>query len=288
MGNRAYARNYSPSLDAGGLCQVYIGHSAFAYILPYIEGNPQYNTFNLQRAYNSFANITATMTPIAAYYCPSDTKNTQPDITQFIGVAQISYAMSRGREETIAFNWATVATLPDPKGQYESTCNWGGGDGMFGPEASVKIGDVTDGTSNTMFFGEVSRFRTEPGPSPINFGFFTGFFAGPPWESDTPTWPNDGRPTSGASVVPRLNAPPDTTGNVQAACFATANFPPDWINVPACLDYGQFGFRSNHPGGANFAFADGSVKFLKSTVATSIYRALGTRAGGEVTSADQF
>jgi len=46
--------------------------------------------------------------------------------------------------------------------------------------------------------------------------------------------------------------------------------------------------QSNHPGGANFLFADGSVKFIKSTIAMQTYMALGTKANGEVISADQY
>ena len=47
-------------------------------------------------------------------------------------------------------------------------------------------------------------------------------------------------------------------------------------------------FGSLHPGGANFAMVDGSVRILKSTIAMPVYHALGTRAGGEVTSADSY
>ena len=43
-----------------------------------------------------------------------------------------------------------------------------------------------------------------------------------------------------------------------------------------------------HPGGANFAFADGSVKFLKATINMATYCALGSRNGGEVVSADAY
>ena len=120
------------------------------------------------------------------------------------------------------------------------------------------------------------------------FNLIGGFWVGPPWTAKTPFWPNDSRITSGATCVPKLNAPPDMTGAVLFSCFATVSFPPDWIPVPACQNLGQFAFRSLHPGGANFAMADGSVKFIKDSIDLRTYRALGTRAGGEVLSADQY
>jgi prepilin-type N-terminal cleavage/methylation domain-containing protein/prepilin-type processing-associated H-X9-DG protein len=45
---------------------------------------------------------------------------------------------------------------------------------------------------------------------------------------------------------------------------------------------------SNHPGGCNFLFGDGSVHFLKSSIAIQTYWALGTRANGEVISSDSY
>ncbi len=45
---------------------------------------------------------------------------------------------------------------------------------------------------------------------------------------------------------------------------------------------------SRHPGGVNVLFADGSVKFIKDSVSPNIWWALGTRAGGEVVSADSY
>ena len=48
------------------------------------------------------------------------------------------------------------------------------------------------------------------------------------------------------------------------------------------------GFGSYHPGGANFAFADGSVKFLKQSTDLHVLAGLGTRACGEVISSSDF
>jgi prepilin-type processing-associated H-X9-DG protein len=46
--------------------------------------------------------------------------------------------------------------------------------------------------------------------------------------------------------------------------------------------------RSYHPSGVSTAFCDGSVKFIKDSISLSIWRALGTRAGGEVVSSDAY
>ncbi len=48
------------------------------------------------------------------------------------------------------------------------------------------------------------------------------------------------------------------------------------------------GFRSNHTGGGNFAFADGSVRLISDSIDLATYRALATIRGGELVSADAF
>jgi prepilin-type processing-associated H-X9-DG protein len=70
---------------------------------------------------------------------------------------------------------------------------------------------------------------------------------------------------------------------------------PRWPNCRACNWYGDWdcdpathGLSSFHPGGCNVGFADGSVRFLKSSVAMQIVQGLGTRAGGEVISSDAY
>jgi prepilin-type processing-associated H-X9-DG protein len=71
-----------------------------------------------------------------------------------------------------------------------------------------------------------------------------------------------------------------------------------YISSPDYRQLGQFGFRSQHPGGANFAMGDGSVRFLKETIDMGspvlanrdmgVYRKLSTIANGEVISSDAY
>jgi prepilin-type processing-associated H-X9-DG protein len=51
---------------------------------------------------------------------------------------------------------------------------------------------------------------------------------------------------------------------------------------------GPDGFASRHPGGCQFLLGDGSVRFLKRGLAPTVFRALATRAGGEVVGADSY
>ncbi len=278
---------YSPAAPAPCDQRVYLGHSAFVYMIPFMEGASIYNAFNLTLT-SSLSNQTATLTKVASYICPSDSESIT--LRQFVpSGTQGSYATSRGNQEQFVLNWANVATLPDPTGQYSQICNQVPGDGAFGTEWVFKISSFTDGTSNTFFFGEKSRFKNEPNGSNFNWWTPAIWIAGPPWTSPKPAWPNDSRIPTAAFTVPRLNAPPDIDGTVFHACmYSGAFFPPDWVNYPACQNLGQWSFRSMHPGGANFAFVDGSVKFIKESIDLRIYRALGTRAGAEVISADQY
>ncbi len=57
---------------------------------------------------------------------------------------------------------------------------------------------------------------------------------------------------------------------------------------PTCIDGYYANSNSNHPGGANFLLADGSVRFLKSSISIKTYWALGTKANGEVISSDSY
>jgi prepilin-type processing-associated H-X9-DG protein len=111
----------------------------------------------------------------------------------------------------------------------------------------VKIREIIDGTSKTFLIGEST---TNDGNSPA-------------WSSD------------GDWGITQIQINFDIT--TWAPCLVTPGDPSCWKNTR--------GFRSNHPGGVNFAFADSAVTFVTDSIDHRLYRALSTRASGEVVDA---
>lgn len=123
-------------------------------------------------------------------------------------------------------------------------------DGVMYPDSRVKISWICDGTSNTLLIGE--RLL-------------------PAWD-----W------TSGVTKVGR----PPTTVCMEASknIHYRINSPPPAAGEPR-TPFNDIPFASEHFGGAQFAYADGSVKLLKDDIDFSLYQDLATRDGGESASA---
>jgi prepilin-type processing-associated H-X9-DG protein len=134
--------------------------------------------------------------------------------------------------------------------------------GLFHPYLAVRMSEITDGTSTTLLLGE-----RPPGPN----GMFSSWYAA--WgdcvcvltqilSTDESTW---------------LPGPPGTRHCPQEY----SPLRPGRIDEPCDLTH----FWSLHGGGANFAFADGSVRWISDRSA-NLLPLLSTRAGGEVVPAD--
>jgi prepilin-type N-terminal cleavage/methylation domain-containing protein/prepilin-type processing-associated H-X9-DG protein len=251
--------------------------NAFEFIMPYLEGGNQYASINynwFQFVYNAPVNSTAFAAKVATYICPSDLPSFPLDPTKFIATPQTSYAMVAGNTEIILYRY-------NP-GTNDAYCNAITPDGPFGRQFTYGVQNITDGTSNTVFWGETSRFKNEP----ANYSTVSSFFN--TWVTAGGFWNPGDIGTSiliqgMAYTVPQINAPAQTTSPI-----SWLTNPLNWWTQPQSQTYGELGFHSFHAGGANFLFGDGSVKFLKQTINPNTYMGLGTRAGGEVISSDSY
>lgn len=276
IGVQAYA-----SYDNGTACSLgYLrSHTALTAILPQLEQGVVYNAINFIFAAGGGAQYgispgrtqsTALLTRINSYICPSE--NSQQVPYQIPGQSNnpyswTSYAANAGTWDI--FRWY-LGCGPGPA--YPDS------DGAFAWEYAYNISRILDGTSNTIFYGETSRFLNDS--SPLWNEWTRAAWFGTSVGGVT-------RPQGMALVVPRINANqliPDAPSQSSSTVWTGGL----WDNNPIYYQFGQFGFRSNHPGGANFLFGDGSVKFLKQSISPVTYFALGTKAGGETISADAY
>jgi prepilin-type N-terminal cleavage/methylation domain-containing protein/prepilin-type processing-associated H-X9-DG protein len=139
-------------------------------------------------------------------------------------------------------------------------------DGVLFTRSRVRMAQVTDGASHTLLFGERShedqeydRLTAELDP---NFGPLAGWGA---WAAATHEISSQGDVLLSSIVPINYRVPPGSGSN---------NW--DWE------DHRLSAFGSGHPGGANFALADGSARFVADDLPLKELQALSTRAGEEV------
>jgi prepilin-type N-terminal cleavage/methylation domain-containing protein/prepilin-type processing-associated H-X9-DG protein len=213
-------------------------------ILPYMEQQNIYNSLNLSQSYDSAANLNAALVKPPNYQCPS----AQQLFTQYG-----SGEWAGGTQMTWTTHYYGVAgplgTNPQTGAAYTFlTTNQGNEatQGVLGMSTRIKLTDITDGTSNTMMLGEMSW---------NNANYYRV------WTRGTYSDGQDRDTTCCRNVA-------NTIGSTPYNGSDNAN---------------NTSFGSNHgSGGANFAMADGSVRFISATINMGTYLSLASYNGGEV------
>jgi prepilin-type N-terminal cleavage/methylation domain-containing protein/prepilin-type processing-associated H-X9-DG protein len=273
----------------------------FPMILPGLEQSSLFNMINFANTGNAistgnngtttlpfaggagFQNTTVFLTKLTVLQCPSDTDR----LTSLLG--HNNYYGNAGSTPASLYNTAV------------------GYDGLFQyilNAQCVAFADITDGLSNTAAFSERVKgigiensqqvdILKNPSSSVWNVAATSVTNTPQPYYTACLAFQTT---TSTGSLWGGLSAvTPDAAGSQWYSGYETFSrynhvMPP---NGPSC-GYGTYTgggastASSRHSGGVNVLFADGSTRFIKSTVNAQAWWALGTRAGNEVVGADQY
>lgn len=231
---------WSPSGTAKG--------SLYVYLLPYLERSALFQAYDFTQTSIDDSTLPGSTTLIASTVIPTLLCPSDPHPKQYFGaLASHNYSASRG--PTAVFNnpscscpnpWQSLAQAPldDPQ-------NFAGPFTRLG--TPVRLSQISDGLTNTIFFGEVRPRCSEHGRN----GWATS---------------NNGNGFCTTLIPINYNSCDDNAAN---ACNRSCN----WST--------ELGFRSLHAGGAFFTFGDGSVRFLNQNIDHRNYQFLGGKADGQ-------
>ncbi len=243
------------------------GWSMFVQLLPYLEQTPLYSQWDFA---NPLANETNGNTAVVLPFllCPSESLGQNP----FVKPSGSRYALTSygGNGGTQSHPPASVT-----------------GNGVFaatGPPITtpptvqhglVRFRDITDGLSGTLLLGE--RSHTDQ-----NYDtFFAAAFTQNPmggWGYWSPTGGQLGlTDITMSSLAPINYRLPFNFANRPGSISSSATFEASAESIRRLCAFG-----SQHTGGAQFAMADGSARFISENIDATVFRSLSTRAGGEV------
>ncbi len=255
QGTREYQGQNSPPGPTNGSTNWYDDHGWYGMILQFMEQTNVANSFNYNLSLSGPHNMTARLTKVNVFGCPSDGIQTDEATTVDWSRCRGNYAANFGNT-----NFGQLSKVDYITGQ---NVNFTGA--PFTQNIGISIARIQDGTSGTLMFSEVI--------TPI----------------DSVGW--DG-PTAEMQIAIGGQAfetwyPPNTGKfeEVVRQCPPTIGL----NGMPGCTVIGQVGSeqfqvmssRSHHPGGVNSLYCDGSVRFTKNSIDRQLWRAISTSQGGE-------
>jgi type II secretory pathway pseudopilin PulG len=223
-----------------------------AYLLPYLEQNGIYEVLDVANSATSVALAqTDTRVPgagsqLSVFLCPSSEREaftTEAAMSNYVAMAGVSDVKTdpSGSPAFLYARGTGDTTNPD-----SGSC--------FFWNSKVKFKDVTDGLSSTILVGERALYVTD---------FVTGGRA----KCKAGKW-------AGVRTISALNTVNSIRSNQSTRVQAVFGYTAGGLNttvmrrIAGDLEQTEctLGFNSNHPGGVEFVFADGSVRFLQDSI----------------------
>jgi prepilin-type N-terminal cleavage/methylation domain-containing protein/prepilin-type processing-associated H-X9-DG protein len=235
-------------------------HALGAYLLPYLEQQALASRYSWDASWFDPPNQPVVTTPLKVWQCPSAPANrvmdgslltvTPPPRDPFTGSAACGDYAGMG---VVDSGLVRAGVIAPPGGPRDKRGHY---EGAFPVNSTRRLLDIADGTAHTILVAECAgrphlwRGRREVA---------NVWLSGGPWASRNLLW--------------LRGATPD----------GTAFLGPCAVNCTNDREVYSF-----HPGGANVALADGSVRHLRAGIGIRVLAALVTRAGGEVVPADGY
>jgi prepilin-type N-terminal cleavage/methylation domain-containing protein len=250
--------------------QTYEPWSAHARLLPYLEETGLADLIDWNKSPEFTGSPIAARTRVATYMCPdeiNDRERQTPTLTHY----PLNYAFNQG-------TWFV----------YDPT-NGNVGDGAFMPNKAYRAADISDGLTHTLAASEVKAYQPNV------------------WDTGQPSTIGVAPPQLPADLSPYLSGTFDSNGHtewvegdVHETGFTTTFVPNEEVlhnigGVTYSIDmmsmrdgesataptYAAVTARSYHPGIVNALMMDSSVQTIDESIDVQLWRALGTRAGGE-------
>jgi prepilin-type N-terminal cleavage/methylation domain-containing protein/prepilin-type processing-associated H-X9-DG protein len=271
--------------------------TGFTLLLPYIEQDTTYRLYTFDEPWYNPPNYAAVGTPVKIFYCPANRSSGSIDLRAISArwkialppvAAAVDYALCKGTNASLTRHWERIPLAVR---------------GLFNvgpPEATragIRLTDVTDGTSSTIALGDAA------GGNPYFKVRDLTSASQPVTDGDTQrpavvdqAWGAAGcdstaHPWYGSvfAVSAQIGLPPDPRDEpMNQRLVAPTVYGGDATGANRDGRDTVSGFRSLHPGGCNFAFGDGGVRFIRQDIRSDVYRALSTYAGGETITAGDW
>ena len=225
-------------------------YSAVSQMLPFFEQGSLYNQIDFDKDVNDPVNDAPRAVELPLFRCPSDFDNTQPTAG-----GAINYYPNKGTDVL----WQAT------------TMN-----GLMYRFSRIRFGDITDGTSNTAAFCE--RLLTDGTNGVISPDSDIFLATGDPADADAAVQ---------LCELVDINDPANQFPIFMGAPWMDGKHGYLHVDVPNARSCAFFPTKasmppsSRHPGGVNLQLADGSVRFVSENIDRLLWRAIGTRAGGE-------